>query len=101
MKNHVSLTLSGHVSEQRGQLVRLMEMARRTDGFDLNRSVRARQIKGKAADGSDIKSTVIFVRTGKESVLESIENWFLERGDQKLGKQIVKKAFPTLAGTDE
>ena len=101
MQNHVSLIASTHASEQRRQLVRLMEMARKTAGFDPARSVRAREVKSKAADGSEITVTVLFVRTGKESILESIENWFFSRQDQKLGRQLFERAFPEWQGTEK
>jgi len=101
MQNHVSLIASRHVSEQRGQLIKLMEMGKRTAGFDLDRSVRAREVKSKTADGSEITVTVLFIRTGKESVLESIENWFFSRQDQKLGRQLFEQAFPDWKGIEK
>ncbi|WP_194712346.1 hypothetical protein [Noviherbaspirillum soli] len=101
MHNHVSLMASSHASERRGQLIRLMEMGRRTAGFDLDRSVRAREVKHKGADGSEMTGTVLFIRTGKESVLESIENWFFSRQDQKLGRQLFEQAFPEWKDTSK
>lgn len=101
MQNHVSLIASRHVSEQRGQLIKLMEMGKRTAGFDLDRSVRAREVKSKTADGSELTVTVLFIRTGKESVLESIENWFFSRQDQKLGRQLFEQAFPDWKGIEK
>src|SRR6476620_9338189 len=101
MQNHVSIIASKHASKQRGQLVRLMEMGRKTAGFDPDRSVRAREVKSKAADGSEITVTVLFIRTGKESVLESIENWFFSKQDQKLGRQLFERAFPEWQDTEK
>lgn len=98
MQNHVRLVASSHASENREHLVRLLEMGRRTAGFDPDRSVRAREVRSAAADGSKITVTVLFLRTGKESVLETIENWFFSRSDRKLGREIVDAAFPDLAG---
>lgn len=99
MQNHVCLVASNHPSEQRAQLIRLMEMARKSTGFDINRSVRAREFRKKAADGTDAKVTVLFIRTGKESVFESVENWFLSKGDRHRAKTIFENAFPELAGS--
>jgi hypothetical protein len=101
MQNHVWLVASNHPSEQRGQLVRLMEMARKSPGFDINRSVRAREVRKTAADGSETKVTVLFIRTGKESVLETIENCFLSKGDRRLAKKIFETAFPEWAGSQK
>ena len=101
MQNHVSLMASSHASEWRGQLIRLMEMGRRTAGFDLDRSVRAREVKRKGADGSEITGTVLFIRIGSESVLESIENWFFSRQDQKLGREFFEQAFPAWKDTSK
>jgi hypothetical protein len=101
MQNHVRVEASSHASEQRMQLLRLMEMAKKTACFDPDRSVRARKIKSTAADGSESTITVMFIRTGKESVLDSIESWFSSREDQKLGRQISEAAFPGSADIEE
>jgi hypothetical protein len=95
MSHHVSRQISAGLSDSDKckQISALMHKARKTPGFKSSASFRAIEETKQNPDGNQEKVIVLFVRTGKESLLENLKSWWNRKEQQALAEKFIRDAF--------
>jgi hypothetical protein len=96
MDHRVSRQISASLAagDKRSRILTLMHETMKTPGLKSGASFRAlEKTIWNPTTGTPEKITFLFVRTGKESLLEKLKSWWNRKGQHALAEQFIRDAF--------